>query len=438
MGVPPEVFIGIDLGTSGCRAVAVDGSGATLAEVRLPLPAPRTPADGWVEQDPELWWAAVRAALREIGTSLRGLKVGALCVDGTSATLLLADRRGNPLTPALLYNDRRALEAAAVVDVAAPPDSAARGPTSSLSKLIHLAQGVSHPGSTPGEVLALHQSDWIAGRLTGRFGWSDWNNALKLGYDAERLIWPGWVLGLTPPAVRLPEVLAPGVEVGPLDPGLASALGLDPGARVLAGTTDSTAGVIATGARRPGDAITSLGSTLVLKVVSERPLTASRYGVYSHRLGDLWLAGGASNSGGSVLRQFFSDSELQELSARIDPERPSGLDYYPLPQPGERFPRADPGLLPRIFPVPKDRVRLLQGLLEGMARIEAEGYTLLARLGAPRPTRVLTTGGGSVNPTWRAIRRCVLGVPVVAAVHQEAAYGAALLARDGVRPLGLG
>ena len=439
MGGSPEAVIGIDLGTSGCRGVAVDGSGAILAEARRLLPRPLTPAEGWVEQDPELWWEAVRRLLGEVAAEFSGVnagtkartKISALCVDGTSGTLLLADRNGRPLTAALLYNDRRALEAATAVDNLGPPDSAARGPTSSLSKLIHLAHGLSGGGTLPAETLALHQADWITGRLTGRYGRSDWNNALKLGYDAARLVWPDWVLGLIPKGVRLPLVLAPRADVGRLAPGLAAELGLDPGARVLAGTTDSTAAVIAAGAHWPGDAVTCLGSTLVLKIVSERPLTASRYGIYSHRLGDLWLVGGASNSGGAVLRQFFSDAELVALSARIDPERPSGLDYYPLPRPGERFPRADPQLPPRIAPVPEDPVRLLHGLLEGMARIEVEGYALLARLGAPRPTRVLTTGGGAVNPTWESIRRRALGVPVTAATHQEAAYGAALLALEG-------
>ncbi len=342
MGGFPEVVIGIDLGTSGCRAVAVDASGAILVEARRPLPRPLTPADGWVEQDPEPWWEAVRGLLGEIAAELPGVrdkakartKIGALCVDGTSGTLLLADRNGRPLTAALLYNDRRALEAAAAVDNLAPPDSAARGPSSSLSKLIHLAQGLSGGGTLPAETLALHQADWIAGRLTGRFGWSDWNNALKLGYDPERLAWPDWVLGVIPAAVRLPLVLAPGAELGPLDPGLAAELGLDPGARVLAGTTDSTAAVIAAGAHGPGDAVTCLGSTLVLKMVSERPLTASRYGIYSHRLGDLWLVGGASNSGGAVLRQFFSDAESRGTLRAHRPRAPEWARLLPLARTG--------------------------------------------------------------------------------------------------------
>lgn len=439
MGPPLAAVIGIDLGTSGCRGVAVDPAGEVLAESRCPLPEPRTPGDGWVEQDPWLWWEAVVQVLGAIAPRLVGIPVKALCVDGTSATLLLADADGMPLTPGLLYNDRRAVASAARVDAVAPPESPARGPGSSLSKLLHLVSELGPGRSTSREVLALHQSDWIAGRLTGRYGWSDWNNALKLGYDPEGLDWPDWVLGLVSSnAVRLPQVLAPGAVLGPLSPRLAEGFGLDPLARVLAGTTDSTAAVLATGARASGEAVTCLGSTLVLKVVSERPFSASRFGVYSHRFGDHWLVGGASNSGGAVLRRFFRDDELVELSVRIDPGRPSGLDYYPLPSPGERFPRADPGLAPRISPIPRERVHLLQGLLEGMARIEAEGYALLAALGAPRPTRVLTTGGGSVNRAWEAIRRRTLGVPVLAAAHQEAAYGAALLGLGDLGPRGSG
>jgi len=169
----------------------------------------------------------------------------------------------------------------------------------------------------------------------------------------------------------------------------------------------------------------------VLKVLARQPVGASACGVYSHRLGDRWLAGGASNSGGAVLRQFFSDRQLAELSCAIRARRASCLNYYPLPAPGERFPLSDPALPPVMTPRPHSDVRFLHGLLEGMARIERRGYRLLAELGAPWPDRVISIGGGAVNEQWRQIRERLLGVPVVRARHQEAAYGAALLARDG-------
>jgi hypothetical protein len=279
----------------------------------------------------------------------------------------------------------------------------------------------------------LHQADWILGRLTARFGTSDENNALKLGYDPIARRWPEWLARTGLPEALLPEVRPIGVAVGALAPAAAADLGLPPATLAVTGTTDSTAGAIAAGVAETGDGVTTLGSTLVVKVLSQRPVFAPAYGVYSHRLGDRWLVGGASNSGGAVLRRFFDDTELAVLSTRIDPAAASGLDYYPLLRPGERFPVADPGLAPRLEPVPADRAAFLHGLLEGIARIEALGYRRLAALGAPYPARVLTTGGGADNPVWTAIRARLLGVPVMPAAERDAARGAALLARDGYR-----
>ncbi|XLS58232.1 hypothetical protein HN51_007987 [Arachis hypogaea] len=95
--------------------------------------------------------------------------------------------------------------------------------------------------------------------------------------------------------------------------------------------------------------VTSLGLTLAIKLLSNTRIEDSRFGVYSHRLDDKWLIGGASNTGGAVLRQLFTDDQLEELSEHIDPSKTSLLDYYPLPKTGERFPVADPNLAPRYL-----------------------------------------------------------------------------------------
>ncbi|MEO6145924.1 MAG: FGGY-family carbohydrate kinase, partial [Sulfuriferula sp.] len=173
----------------------------------------------------------------------------------------------------------------------------------------------------------------------------------------------------------------------------------------------------------------------VLKLLSTTRVESADYGVYSHRFGNLWLAGGASNSGGGVLRQFFNDEALITLSMQIDAEQASGLDYYPLPCPGERFPVADPALLPRLTPRPLDDAQFLHGMLEGMARIEAQGYARLAELGATPLQHVVSGGGGSKNETWRRIREKRLGVSVETAHQGEAAFGAAKLALAGVELL---
>ncbi len=365
------------------------------------------------------------ALLDAFSATIPADEVRAIAVDGTSASLLLSDAEGRPLGPALLYNDNRArAEADRIADLA-PKRSGAHGPSSSLAKLLYLLDR--EPADQARH--APHQADWISGCLGGCWGLSDENNALKLGYDVERRAWPDWLNALGLPPGLLPEVVPPGTPIGTLRADLARRWGFPTDTRIVAGTTDSTAGFLATGARAPGTAVTSLGSTLVLKVLSSTPVFAPEYGIYSHRLGDLWLAGGASNSGGAVLLQYFDRAQLAELTPRLRPEVPTGLEYYPLCAPGERFPIQDAQLPPRIEPIPDDPVRLLQGLLEGMADIEARGYRLLAELGAPYPTEVRSVGGGAMNAAWTRIRADRLGVPVVRAEHQEAAYGAALLAR---------
>ncbi len=394
--------------------------------MRVDLPVPWRSGDR-SEQDPEQWWNAVSCALRTLHETLDPAPVAALAVDGTSASVLAVDARGTPLGPALMYDDSRAREEAQRIAAVAPPASAARGPTSSLAKLLYLREryGDARIGGV------LHQADWIAARLSGRMDVSDENNCLKLGYDPSARCWPPWldVLGL--PGRLLPVVLEPGTPLGTLTETARVEAGIDHGAIIVAGTTDSTAACIATGIDRVGEAVTTLGSTLVLKVLTQRQIADAALGVYSHRLGDRWLAGGASNTGGAVLRRYFAQQDLDRLTPLLQPEHPTELDYYPLLAPGERFPVCDPGLQPRLVPRPPDDVRFLQGMLEGIAHIERDGYRALQRLGAPYPTAVVTAGGGARNQAWSTIRSGLLGVPVTAAHHQEAAYGAALLARHG-------
>ena len=417
--------LGLDFGTSACRGCIIDAEARVLAEARTPLPPPQRSGPA-VEQDPECWWQALAKTLDQLTSTVPMASVGALAVDATSATLLCCDAAGNPLTPALMYNDARATGEAEQLARVAPGDSAAHGASSSLAKLLWLRRT---PAGKQARY-ALHQADWLLGRLGGRYGVSDENNALKLGYDILRREWPDWLARLDIPHELFPEVVPAGRVIGQLADTWCRRWGFTAGTRLVSGTTDSTAAFIATGAGA-GEAVTSLGSTLVLKVLSARPVFDPGSGVYSHRIGDLWLAGGASNSGGAVLQHYFSTQEISRLTQLLHPESPTGLDYYPLLSTGERFPVNDPQLAPRLDPRPTDDAVFLQGLLEGIAGIEKTGYQRLAELGAPWPDRVITTGGGAVNRPWRTIRERRLGVPVVAAGHQEAAYGAALLARSG-------
>lgn len=419
----PDCYLGIDLGTSGVRAVAIDPEGQLLEETAVALAPPERHAGGISEQDPELWWQGVVEVLDALSRRLGDWTPRALAVDGTSSTLLLSRRDGTPLSPGLMYDDSRARRELALIEGLAPPQSPVHSPSSSLAKLLHLSREVHEPGC-----LALHQADWILGRLGGRFGLSDEHNCLKLGYDPVARAWPSWMEALPLPDGCLPEVHPPGRLLGRLSDLAARLTGLPGCTRLVSGTTDSNAATLATGISRVGEAVTSLGSTLVLKILSERPVFAPQYGVYSHRLGERWLVGGASNSGGAVLANHFSPAQMEQLTRRLDPRRPSGLDYYPLRRPGERFPLNDPDLPPCLEPRPADELQFFQGLLEGIARIEQRGYALLHELGAPSPHRVVSIGGGADNEPWRRIRQRLLGVPVSRAGQQQAACGSALLA----------
>ena len=159
-------------------------------------------------------------------------------------------------------------------------------------------------------------------------------------------------------------------SIGTVSPTVAAQLDLPLNCQIRAGTTDSIAAFLASGATNPGEAVTSLGSTLVLKLLSQQRVDCADYGIYSHRLGNLWLAGGASNTGGAVLAHFFSPQDLAQLSQSIDPSHESTLDYYPLLKPGERFPVNQPDFPPRLQPRPVNDAEFLHGLLESLAQIE--------------------------------------------------------------------
>lgn len=422
-----STFIGIDLGTSGCRGIVIDSAGGCVAEAEIPLPS-SSQEGAKVQQVPHDWWRAIARLIPKLLTNIDPTSVRALSVDGTSGSVLLADSAGQPITPALMYNDNRAVPQAERIEQLAPYDSAAHGTGSGLAKLLWLLEHNQLPAG--GRVHT--QADWITAKLCGQFGVCDANNALKLGYDAKHRCWPDWLGELALPECLLPTVVAPGLPLAQLLPQLAAQWGLPESVMIVSGTTDSTAAFIASGARVPGEAVTSLGSTLVLKVIAEQPIFAPEYGVYSQPLGDYWLVGGGSNSGGAVLRHFFSDEQMAMMTLQLHPDEPTGLNYYPLLKPGERFPTNDPHLEPDLTPRPADDVQFFQGLLEGIAAIEKAGYDRLAELGAPYPVSVRSNGGGARNAAWTAIRENLLGVPMLEAASAEACYGAALLAAGAI------
>ncbi len=414
------LHIGIDIGTSGVRAVAMTADFRIHAQAQS-----RLSAHSANYRDTAAWRAAFDAVLDDILQQVDRTCVVAIAIDGTSGTVLAVDARGVPQADPLMYNDP-VTDDDILQRIArhAPETSAAHGATSGLAKALYFQRitKATH---------ILHQADWLAGHLTGRYDLTDENNALKTGYDPVARHWPDWITETGAELARLPKVLPAGAPMARVSAAAAATYGLPRDCQVIAGTTDGCASFLATGASNCGDAVTALGSTLTIKILADRPLFAPEYGLYSHRIGEMWLAGGASNTGGTVLAAFFSDDQIATLTPKMDPEMQTGLDFYPLLKPGERFPINDPKFLPRMEPRPHDPGLFLQALFEGIAGVEALAYQRLAELGAPRLTSVRSVGGGAKNAVWSTIRAKRLGVPFLPVESEEAAAGSARLAITG-------
>jgi len=422
----PELFVGVDIGTSGVRAVCVNGN----LELRNMASIAFADVAG-SRAEPDCWGKAVASVLTELIANVRAELIKAIAIDGTSGTMVVTDEHARPLSQALMYNDTCDDQSIlSSIKNHAPDTSAAHGASSGLAKAIMLSD-------TAGATCIQHEADWVASGLSGITGLSDENNSLKTGYDPVSQTWPDWIVKTGMRATLLPTVLRAGQPIGPAKGWLARQVGLSKNTLVVAGTTDGCASFLATGASEPGDAVSVLGSTLTIKLLSNAPIYAPSYGIYSHRIGDTWLAGGASNTGGKVLAHYFTADEITAHSNKMDTSVASGLDYYPLLQPGERFPVNDSQLQPCLAPRPESDTLFLQGMLEGIGAVEKLAYTRLVELGGPSLRSVRTVGGGAANQAWTKIRQSLL--PTVAfkqSLSEHAATGTAVLAKRGAAEAG--
>ncbi|KAF9676070.1 hypothetical protein SADUNF_Sadunf09G0100200 [Salix dunnii] len=424
-----RLYLGMDFGTSGARYALIDKQGTIHSEGKREYPVLMNEEKmDWVRS----WRAALFSLLEDIPIHLCPL-VASISIDGTSATTLIVDSNtGEPLWRPFLYNES-CPDALPTVKSVAPANHTVCSGSSTLCKLV---SWWNIEGSNKKSALLLHQADWLLWLLHGKLGVSDYNNALKVGYDPASDSYPSW-LRSQPYSQLLPSVIAPGTSIGNLKEEIrtqfvfSSAISLVLPLHLVSFFNLANFKTAFDDLQNTSLQVTSLGSTLAIKLLSTTRIDDARFGVYSHRLDDKWLVGGASNTGGAVLKQFFTDDQLLKLSEQINPMEASPLDYYPLKAVGERFPVADPNLVPRLHPRPESDVEYLHGILESIARIEAKAYNLLKDLGATQVEEVFTAGGGAKNEKWTKIRERVLGLPVSRAMQTEAAYGAALLALKG-------
>ncbi|MFC4908237.1 FGGY-family carbohydrate kinase [Actinomadura gamaensis] len=431
------VWVGVDLGTQSVRAVAVTAGGEVRGAGGHPLTGRR---DGpRHEQDPESWWTAVGAACRRALRDVPAGAVQAVAVDGTSGTILLTDRAGRPLTPGLMYDDTRAAGQVGRVDRAGAHVWRRLGyrrmqPAWALPRLLWLLEHrrdlFGGPGQDGGGVRLAHQTDFVNARLTGGPVATDLSSALKTGADLVAEDWPHDVLGeLGVPAGLLPPLERSGTPLGVVAPSAAEFTGLPAGIPVIAGCTDGCAAQLGTGRLSAGSWNSVLGTTLVLKGVTDDLVQDPHGVVYSHRAPDgRWLPGGASSTGAGIITRDFPGRDLAALDRAAGAYEPSDAVTYPLAAAGERFPFVAPEARGFVLGEPRDEADRFASILQGVGYVERLCFDYLAMLGAPVDGDLTLTGGATRSAYWVQLRADVLGRPVTLPGHAEPALGAAVLA----------
>jgi xylulokinase len=426
-------LLGIDVGTSGARAVAVAPAGRLLAEAEAPIRQDYRAAGGIHEQNPDEWWQVLCCVVRTIVQKLQAAPAKAelrgVAVTSTSGTLVVADAQGRPLRPAILYDDGRGVEIAEELNQQGGARGARLGPSFSLVKAAWVEKH--EPELWERTRYVLSPADWLSGKLSGDFRISDFTNALKLGYDPEAGSWTPTVSSVEFLESRLPTVRRPGELIGRVSHKASTATGLPPGLPVFAGATDGMASALASGASAPGDANTTLGTTLVWKVLhNAKP--ASHAGVYLHlHPGGLWVPGAASNTGLGCIRPAagHSPAEMDRLATSYFP---TPVVCYLLPGEGERFPFADPKATSFVEGGPRDAGESHASQLQSMAFVERWGYEILASCGVEVGDKVFSTGAAARSPVLSQLRADVLGKTIVLPRYPTAAFGAAILAASGI------
>ncbi|MEM6618505.1 MAG: xylulokinase [Pseudomonadota bacterium] len=431
------MFLGLDLGTSGLKALLMDDAGQVRASAQAPLSVAR-PRSGWSEQDPAHWIGACRAAVTALSRD-HGQDMGAVVALGLSGQMhgaTVIDAADRVLNPAILWNDTRAHTEAAAMD-ADPQFRAKTGnivfPGFTAPKLAWLAR--QDPDRFDAAAKVLLPKDYLRLWLTGDYlsdlsdasgtawldvGARDWSDDLLAATGLTRDHMPGLVEGS-----------APG---GALRAAVAAELGLPAGIPVAGGAGDNAASAVGVGVVEPGTAFLSLGTSGVLFVASAgyAPDPDTALHTFCHALPERWhqmgvilsatdalaWAGGVLGTAPETLT-----ADLGDLAA---PGRALFLPYLG----GERTPHNDAQVRGALIGIEHatDRAALVRAVLEGVTFAFLDSLRAMQATGTA-PARLIAVGGGSRSRAWLAMLATALGLPVDVPVAGDfgAAYGAARL-----------
>jgi xylulokinase len=441
-------FLGIDVSTTGAKALLIDEKGAVITDATTALGL-QTPRPLWSEQDPREWWTGVVSSIRRVlhAPVARAAEVAAVGLTGQMHGLVLLDGKQQVLRPAILWNDQR---------TGAECDEI-RSRLGGRQRLVQLSGNDALTGFTAPKVLwvrrhepdvyarvrhVLLPKDYVRLQLTGDLAMDKADGSGTLFFDLARRDWSDEILSrLEIPRQWLPPTFEGPQTTGRISASAAGATGLRVGTPVVAGGGDQAAGAVGAGAVKPGIVALTLGTSGVVFATTERPLVEpeGRLHAFCHAVPGRWHFMGVTLAAAGSL-QWYRDTLLPGVSfddvvreAEKAPAGCEGLLFLPYLS-GERTPYPDPlargafvGLTMR-----HGRAHMTRAVLEGVAFSMRDCLALLAGAGVGDLRQVRVAGGGARSPLWRRIVASALGVELVTVTSTEgAAYGAALLAGVG-------
>ncbi len=445
-----SVYLGLDIGTSGVKAILVAPSGDVVAAATTPLTL-STPRPGWAEQHPDDWWSATVQSIRGVLAQQPDLGVAAVGISGQMHSSVFLDRTGQVVRPALLWCDGRTTDECAEITRRAGGEDRlrdwVRNPALegfTLPKVLWLR--AHEPDAFARVATVLLAKDFIRYRLTSTLGCEPSDASGTLMFDPARLQWSDEILAAVDiPRTLLPDVGGSAEVLGRVTAEAAAATGLRGGTPVVGGGADNACGAAGVGVITPGEAVASWGTSGTVLAPTAQPLVdpGLRAHTFCHVVPGTWYIMGVVLSAGGAF-SWYRDRFARELAgtpgadAMLDAESGSvppgadGVTFLPYLQ-GERTPHRNASARGAFLglSLAHARAHMTRAVLEGIAFALRDSLSILQELGLS-PGHLLLTGGGAKSPFIRRLQADVYGVPVSTVNREEGpAYGAALLAAVG-------
>jgi xylulokinase len=437
-----SVLVGLDVGTGGARAVAIDESGEIVAEASSEYPL-HSPRPGWTEQDPADWWEGAREVLKKVTTETRE-QVAGIGLTGQMHGSVFLDASDQPIRPALLWNDQRTERQCEQITSIVGEErliSIAGNPALTgfqAPKIVWLKE--EEPENFGRISRVLLPKDYVRLRLTGEYATDASDAAGTLLLDMQARDWSGEILeALEISRDWMPEVYEGPENTGVLRERVAEELGLPPGIPVAAGGGDNAAAAVGTGIVGPGLVNSSVGTSGVLFAHTSEfnPDPSGRLHAFCHAVpGAYHLMGVTLSAGGSLAwwRETLG-GDYDELVAAASDVGPGseGLVFLPYLS-GERTPHLDPRARGAFFGLTARHglEHMTRAVMEGVIFSLRDSLEIMRGLDVPVED-VRATGGGARSELWRQLQADIYGTPIRRTVADEGpAYGAALL--SGVAP----